>query len=107
MVKGKKSKLSAIDSLSVMFDGVLNLDQPKYNTNHTKSNKGINFKRTNKSKSKISASKMKIDKKPKKMPKRRTLSARNADETLSSALDKLGLGTKKKRKRRRSKTKKN
>ena len=50
---------------------------------------------------------MKIDKKPKKMPKRRTLSARNADETLSSALDKLGLGTKKKRKRRRSKTKKN
>lgn len=102
MVKGKKSKLSAIDSLSVMFDGVLNLDQPK-------SNKGINFKRTNKSKSKISASKMKIDKKPKKMPKRRTLSARNADKTLSIALDKLALGTKKKRKRRkrRSKTKRN
>ena len=44
--------------------------------------------------------------KAKKVFKRRTLSARNADDKLSEALDKLGLGTKKKRKKRRSKSKK-
>ena len=47
----------------------------------------------------------KVNKKKVRLP-RRTRSTRNADETLSSALDKLGLGTKKKRKKRRSKSKK-
>ena len=37
---------------------------------------------------------------------RRTLSTRNAEKTLSEALNKLAVGTKKKRKKRRSKSKK-
>ena len=49
---------------------------------------------------------MDVEKK-KQVFKRRTLSGRNADEKLSEAMKKLGLGTKKKRKRRRSKSKKN
>ena len=72
------------------------------------------FKKSRKSGSKVSSStgRVKMDvsntgkfKKKVRLP-RRTRSTRNADETLSSALDKLALGTKKKRKRRRSKSKK-
>ena len=73
------------------------------------------FKKSRKSGSKVSSStgRVKMDvsntgkfKKIKVRLPRRKRSTRNADETLSSALDKLALGTKKKRKRRRSKSKK-
>ena len=69
------------------------------------------FKQPRTSRSKKSGTKkpdyMRMDEeKAKKVFRRRTLSERNADDKLSEALDKLGLGTKKKRKRRRSKSKK-
>tara|TARA_B100000073_G_scaffold214548_1_gene178369 strand:- start:152 stop:532 length:381 start_codon:yes stop_codon:yes gene_type:complete len=55
---------------------------------------------TKKSRTKIPEySRMNLEKK-KQVFKRRTLSARNADDKLSEALDKLGLGTKKKKKKK-------
>ena len=124
MVKGRRA---SVNSLTALMDG-LNVnaepEQPKKKpskkdpTDLLLSNlKKLNltdkkqFKQPRTSRSKKSGTKkseysrMDVEK-AKQVFKRRTLSARNADDKLSEALDKLGLGTKKKRKRRRSKSKK-
>jgi hypothetical protein len=96
MGKGRRAN---VNSLTALMDG-LNLTDKKQ------------FKQPRTSRSKKSGTKkpdyMRMDEeKAKKVFRRRTLSARNADDKLSEALNKLGLGTKKKRKKRRSKTKRN
>ena len=124
----KKTKQATVNSLAAFMDG-LNVndkqEQPKKklpkkeptdlllgNMKKLNLTGKTGFKKprtsgTKKSGTKIPEySRMNLEKK-KQVFKRRTLSARNADDKLSEALDKLGLGTKKKRKRRRSKTKRN
>lgn len=120
----KKTKAPTVNSLTALMDG-LNVKEPpkddsvdsllgKIKKLKVTPGKKV-FKKPRKSGSKVSSStgRVKMDvsntgkvKKKVRLP-RRTRSTRNADETLSSALDKLGLGTKKKRKKRRSKSKKN
>ena len=121
MVKGRRE---SVNSLTALMDG-LNVKEEQSNDDSVDSLLGkikdlkvttgkTGFKKPRKSKISVSSKtgRVKMDisntgkaKKKVKLP-RRTLSSRNADETLSNALGKLGLGTKKKRKRRRSKSKK-
>ena len=120
----KKTKAPTVNSLTALMDG-LNVKEPpkddsvdsllgKIKKLKVTPGKKV-FKKPRKSGSKVSSStgRVKMDvsntgkvKKKVRLP-RRTRSTRNADEKLSSALDKLGLGNKKKRKKRRSKSKKN
>ena len=118
----KKSKAPTVTSLTAFMDG-LNVnaepEQPKKdptdlllrNMKKLKVTDKKQFKQPRTSRSKKSGTKkskysgMDVEK-AKQVFKRRTLSARNADDKLSEALNKLGLGTKKKRKKRRSKRKK-
>lgn len=121
MVKGKRE---SVNSLTALMDGLkVKEEQLKDDSVDSLLSKIKNlkvttgktvFKKPRKSRISVSSStgRVKMDisntgkvKKKVKLP-RRTLSSRNADETLSNALGKLGLGTKKKRKRRRSKSKK-
>ena len=122
----KKTKAPTVNSLTALMDGLNVKEEPpkddsvdsllgKIKKLKVTPGKKV-FKKSRKSGSKVSSStgRVKMDvsntgkfKKIKvRLPRRRTRSTRNADETLSSALDKLALGTKKKRKRRRSKSKK-
>ena len=114
----KKSKAPTVTSLTALMDG-LNVnaepEQPKKDPTDLLLRNMKKLKVTDKKQSRISRSKKLGTKKPKysrmdvekakQVFRRRTLSTRNADKTLSEALNKLGLGTKK-RKRRRSKRKK-
>ena len=124
-----KGRRASVNSLTAFMDGLnVNAEPEQHKKNPPKKDttdlllgnlKKLNltgnkpFKQPRKSGTKKSGTKkpeysrMDVEK-AKQVFRRRTrkLSARNADETLSSALDKLGLGTKKKRKRRRSKSKK-
>ena len=121
----KKTKAPTVNSLTALINGLNVKEEPpkddsvdsllgKIKKLKVTPGKKV-FKKPRKSGSKVSSStgRVKMDvsntgkvKKKVRLPRRRTRSTRNADETLSSALDKLGLGTKKKRKRRRSKSKK-
>ena len=117
MVKGRRK---SVNSLTALMDG-LNVnaepEQPKkkppkkdptdlllYNLKNLNLTDKKQFKqpRTSSSKKlgtkKPKYSRMDVEK-AKKVFKRRTLSARNADDKLSEALDKLGLGNKKKEKK--------
>ena len=115
-----KGRRASVNSLTAMMDGLkvnAEPEQPKKKppkkdpTDLLLGNlKKLNltdkkqFKQPRTSRSKKSGTKkpdyMRMDEeKAKKVFRRRTLSARNADDKLSEALDKLGLGTKKKRKR--------
>ena len=115
----KKSKAPTVTSLTALIDS-LNFnaepEQPKKDPTDLLLRNMKKLKVTDKKQSRISRSKKLGTKKPKysrmdvekakQVFRRRTLSTRNADKTLSEALNKLGLGTKKKRKKRRSKRKK-
>jgi hypothetical protein len=128
----KKSKAPTVTSLTAFMDGLkVNAEPEQHKKNPPKKGTtdlllgnlkklsltgNTQFKQPRKSGTKKSGTKKSGTKKPeysrmdvekaKQVFRRRTLSTRNADDKLSEALDKLGLGTKKKRKRRRSKSKK-
>ena len=115
----KKSKAPTVTSLTAFMDG-LNVnaepEQPKKDPTDLLLRNMKKLKVTDKKQSRISRSKKLGTKKPKysrmdvekakQVFRRRTLSTRNAEKTLSEALNKLAVGTKKKRKKRRSKRKK-
>ena len=119
-----KGRRASVNSLTALMDGLKVKEEPeqpkkkppKKDSTYSLSRNMKNLNLTGKKQSSISRSKKLGTKKPKysrmdvekakQVFRRRTLSTRNAEKTLSEALNKLAVGTKKKRKKRRSKSKK-
>jgi hypothetical protein len=97
--KTPKKKTPKKDSTNSLSRNMKNLNLTDIKQSSISRRKNLGTKKPN-------YSRMDVEK-AKQVFRRRTLSYRNADKTLSEALNKLGLGTKKKRKKRRSKTKRN